>query len=96
MKKYERFEDWLDERENFASRFERLLDEYDGHMSVARLQEWLRAAWDCAREEVETEEQIAYSEEYDAYYYTQKNEWIDSRCNDRDCHFCNNRPDKPL
>ena len=39
------------------------------------------------------DENIAYSEEYDAYYYVDTGEWIDPRCGDMDCPFCNGRPE---
>lgn len=39
---------------------------------------------------------IAYSEEYDTYYNEETNEWIEDKCDDPNCEFCINRPDKPL
>lgn len=50
MLKYEKFEDWFNEIENFASRGERFYEELQ-HMPVDRIELWLRAAWECAREE---------------------------------------------
>lgn len=38
------FEDWLNEIENFSTRRERLLEEFDG-MTTDRLYEWLLAAY---------------------------------------------------
>jgi hypothetical protein len=42
------------------------------------------------------EKDTAYSEEYDAYYDRLANEWIDPKCDDPTCEFCNNRPERPL
>jgi hypothetical protein len=39
---------------------------------------------------------LQYSEEYDAYYDDQTNEWVDSRCCDPACEYCSNRPKKPM
>ena len=47
-KKYETFEDWFNEIENYGTREERFLDEFGQHEGRARMIEWLRAAWDCA------------------------------------------------
>ena len=37
-----------------------------------------------------------YSEEYDAYYDEDTNEWLESTCDDPDCEFCTKRPERPL
>mgnify|MGYP003338171978 CR=1 FL=1 len=37
-----------------------------------------------------------YSEEYDAYYDPNTNEWFESVCDDENCEFCNGRPERPL
>jgi hypothetical protein len=50
MQKYEKFEDWFDEIENYGYRSERFYEEFQ-RMSVDRVEQWLRAAWYCAREE---------------------------------------------
>jgi hypothetical protein len=50
MKKYQKFEDWFNEIEITADRSDRFYDELK-HMTYQRAVEWLRAAWDCAREE---------------------------------------------
>lgn len=50
MLKYEKFEDWFNETENYASRGERFYEELK-HMQPDRIEQWLRAAWYCAREE---------------------------------------------
>jgi hypothetical protein len=39
---------------------------------------------------------IQYSEEFDAYYEDETNEWIDSRCCDPSCEYCSNRPKTPM
>ena len=38
----------------------------------------------------------AYSETFDAFYDPDKNEWLDSKCDDPTCEFCTTRPEKPL
>ena len=38
---------------------------------------------------------VFYNEEYDAYYCEEHNEWLEEKCNDKDCEFCRNSPDKP-
>jgi hypothetical protein len=42
--------DWLEETENYSTRYERFLEEWDTGMSTERMIEWLQSAWDCARE----------------------------------------------
>jgi len=37
-----------------------------------------------------------YSEEYDAYYDEDTNEWLEEVCDDTNCEFCMNRPEKPM
>lgn len=37
-----------------------------------------------------------YSIEYDAYYCSKCNKWLESKCEDKECKFCSKRPDKPL
>lgn len=37
-----------------------------------------------------------YSEEYDAYYCTECNVWLEDICNDSECTFCQKRPERPL
>jgi hypothetical protein len=36
-----------------------------------------------------------YSAEYDAYYCELCNEWLEETCEDLECKFCQNRPEKP-
>jgi hypothetical protein len=37
-----------------------------------------------------------YSVEYDAYYNSETNQWLEDKCSDPYCEYCENRPDKPL
>lgn len=37
-----------------------------------------------------------YSEEYEAFYNEETNEWLESKCDDPTCHYCLSRPEKPL
>lgn len=37
-----------------------------------------------------------FSEKYDAYYNEETNEWLESRCDDPNCEYCLDRPDRPL
>lgn len=41
-------------------------------------------------------EDIVYSEKYDAYYNAKTNAWVEDKCDDPTCEYCINRPDKPL
>lgn len=36
-----------------------------------------------------------YSDEFDAYYDDETNEWLESKCDDPTCEYCPNRPEKP-
>lgn len=36
-----------------------------------------------------------YSEEFDAYYDDETNEWLEDKCDDPECEYCPNRPEKP-
>jgi hypothetical protein len=36
-----------------------------------------------------------YSEQYDAYFCIECNKWLESNCDDPNCEFCYNRPNKP-
>ncbi len=45
---------------------------------------------------IDNKKDIAYSEEYDAYYNQVTNEWIESKCDDPACEFCPTRPAQPL
>lgn len=48
---YNTFDEWLYEIENYGTRFERFLNEWDDGMNEKRALEWLRAAWMCARQD---------------------------------------------
>ena len=48
--KYEKFEDYFDEVENYATRGERFYDEFSDPMKVDRAIQWLEAAFKCGRE----------------------------------------------
>ena len=37
-----------------------------------------------------------YSEQYDAYYDAETNQWLESKCDDPYCDYCADRPEKPL
>jgi hypothetical protein len=45
---------------------------------------------------IDNKKDIVYSEEYDAYYNQETNEWIDTKCDDPTCKFCSIRPAQPL
>ena len=46
--KYDKFEDWFHEIENYSTRSERFYDEFM-HMTPERAIEWLQSSWDCSR-----------------------------------------------
>ena len=37
----------------------------------------------------------SHSEEYDAYYCETCNLWLESKCDDPTCEYCNQRPETP-
>ena len=37
-----------------------------------------------------------YSEQYDAYYDEDTNQWLEPTCSDPTCEYCVNRPQQPL
>jgi hypothetical protein len=39
---------------------------------------------------------MVYSEEWDAFYNPDTNEWTESKCDDPTCHYCTGRPERPL
>lgn len=96
--KYRHFEDWFYEIENYGTRGERFLESTDSFKPTRKetneLVRWLRAAFDSAR--IEEKPNVAYSEQYDAYYDADKNEWIEAKCQDASCSYCNSRPDRPI
>ena len=44
----------------------------------------------------EQQQKTGYSEKYDATYDIEKNEWLDGQCDDPNCEYCVNRPERPL
>ena len=50
--KYETFEDWFDEIENYGTRSERFLSTLPNDIMLSdSMIQWLRAAFDCGRED---------------------------------------------
>ena len=39
---------------------------------------------------------FTHHERYDAYYCAKCNYWKEEKCPDKECEFCNRRPEKPL
>ena len=39
------YDEWMNEVENYGTRYERFLSEWDAGMDVVRMQEWLKAAY---------------------------------------------------
>lgn len=39
--------------------------------------------------------EVQYSYKYDSYYCELCNEWLEKKCKDPECEFCNVRPEKP-
>jgi len=39
---------------------------------------------------------LVYYEKYDAFFCAYCNEWVESKCRDKECEFCKSRPEKPL
>lgn len=37
-----------------------------------------------------------YYKKYDAYFCAHCNEWIEDKCKDSNCFYCNDRPQRPL
>ncbi|KYG92121.1 hypothetical protein MHH70_03455 [Metasolibacillus sp. FSL H7-0170] len=35
-------------------------------------------------------------DQYDAYFCATCNKWLEEKCNDSDCHYCSQRPNKPI
>jgi len=38
---------------------------------------------------------IKYNDQYDSYYDDELDVWIEGRCEDSECEYCSNRPEKP-
>lgn len=36
-----------------------------------------------------------YSERYDAFFNSETDQWLDSQCDDLECEYCKDRPEKP-
>lgn len=36
-----------------------------------------------------------YNERFDSYYCPRCNEWKEKKCSDKDCFYCNERPEMP-
>ncbi len=41
------------------------------------------------------EENLKYNDKYDAHYCKIHDMWLEDKCKDEDCEFCNHRPEKP-
>lgn len=39
---------------------------------------------------------IVYYDDFDTFFCPKCNSWIETKCNDSQCKYCPNRPDKPL
>lgn len=39
---------------------------------------------------------VMYSERWDAHYSPLRNRWLDDRCDDPECEYCVDRPERPL
>ena len=50
---YKQFDDWFWELENYGMRGERFYEEFSNGITPERALEWLRACWQCARNEHE-------------------------------------------
>ena len=42
-----------------------------------------------------TTEMKKYCIKHDAFYDQKNDKWLESKCNDPNCKFCKDRPDKP-
>jgi hypothetical protein len=47
------YNEWMNEIENYSTRYDRFLEEWDNGMSVERMQEWLKASYDMGLEHKE-------------------------------------------
>ena len=48
------YNEWMNETENYATRYDRFLEEWDNGISVERMEEWLKAAYDMGLEHNQT------------------------------------------
>lgn len=39
--------------------------------------------------------EVQYNSRHDAYYCELCNKWLERKCDDQNCEFCNDRPEKP-
>ena len=39
--------------------------------------------------------EVQYNAQFDAYYCELCNEWLERKCNDPECEYCAERPEKP-
>ena len=49
MEKDRAFHDWLDEIENYGTRYERFLSEWDSGMTPERMLQWLYSAYEVGK-----------------------------------------------
>lgn len=96
--KYNEMSEWLCEETKDGLRSEEFYADLKtickGEIDIkeyATVLKWLDAAFKAGRELKKRE--IKYSIEYDAHYYTDTYEWVDSKCLDPDCEYCQKRPD---
>jgi hypothetical protein len=40
--------------------------------------------------------EVIYYDDFDSYFCAYCNLWLEKRCGDNNCRYCNSRPDKPL
>jgi hypothetical protein len=67
--------------------------------SEARMTGWRKKQIaDMFNETVETmpNNNEKYSDEYDAFYNEETNEWLEPKCDDPTCPICVDRPERPL
>jgi hypothetical protein len=48
------YNEWMNEIENYSTRYDRFLEEWDNCMSIERMEEWLKAAYDMGLENNQT------------------------------------------
>jgi len=48
------YNEWMNEIENYSTRYDRFLEEWDNGMSVERMEEWLEAAYNMGLEHNQT------------------------------------------
>lgn len=55
------YEEWMNEIENYGTRFERFLNEWDHGMDVNRMEEWLKAAYNLGLEHGDMSKSDSYN-----------------------------------